>query len=163
MKFSTQEEYGLRCLLQIARRDKGASMTIPEISHAEGLTIAHVAKLMRLLRLGGFVESARGQAGGYMLARSSDTIIVGDVLAVLGGRLLKEDFCNTFTVSENLCTHLTVDCSVFSLWKLVQNEIDKVLKNTTLMDLVLKVPHSHDVRLLNISLPQQLPLESISD
>jgi DNA-binding IscR family transcriptional regulator len=30
MKFSAQEEYGLRCLLTLARLGEGASITIPQ-------------------------------------------------------------------------------------------------------------------------------------
>ena len=69
MKLSSCEEYGLRCLLQLARQTSGRSLTIPEISRAEGITHHNVAKLLRILRQGGFVESARGQQGGYALAR----------------------------------------------------------------------------------------------
>ena len=86
MKFSAQEEYGLRCLLQIARLGPDGSMTIPEISRIEGLTPTHVAKLTMILRKGGFLSSTRGQAGGYALARSPEKIIVGEVLEALGGK-----------------------------------------------------------------------------
>ena len=68
MQFSAQEEYGLRCLLRLAARG-GDSMTIPEISQAEGISVPYVAKLMRFLRDGGIVTSERGQSGGYRLAR----------------------------------------------------------------------------------------------
>ena len=135
MKFSTQEEYGLRCLLQIARRGDGVSMTIPEISQLEGLSNANVAKLMRLLRLGGFVTSERGHSGGYSLAQSPEKIIIGEVLALLGGKLVTSDHCNVYAGIENLCTH-SIDCSIFSLWNVVQYEVDKVLRNTTLKDLL---------------------------
>ena len=64
MKLSAQEEYGLRCLLQLARHAPGESLAIPEISQAEGITHHNVAKLLRILRQGGIVASARGQAGG---------------------------------------------------------------------------------------------------
>lgn len=141
MKFSTQEEYGLRCLLRIARRGESASMTIHEISQAEGLSIPNVAKLMRLLRLGGFVMSARGQAGGYMLSRSVDQIIVGQVLEQLGGKLVESDFCNVFGGLEKECTHNAIDCSILTLWNLVQKEVDKVLGSTTIKDLLASDEH----------------------
>ncbi|MBL8219782.1 MAG: Rrf2 family transcriptional regulator, partial [Bryobacterales bacterium] len=80
MKLSAQEEYGLRCLIHMARLQDGESLSIPEISRAEGLSIPNVAKLMRLLRLGGIVTSVRGQAGGYTLAQPADQISVGSVM-----------------------------------------------------------------------------------
>ena len=64
MKLSAQEEYGLRCLLRLGAQGDGGSLTIPEISRTEGISPEYVAKLMRILRQGGLVTSARGATGG---------------------------------------------------------------------------------------------------
>lgn len=135
MKLSSQEEYGLRCLLRIARAGEGASLTLPEISEAEGISASYAAKLMRLLVRGGFVTSARGQAGGYTLSRPAEKIVIGEVLALLGGRLFDPEFCATHSGVEDECTH-TVDCSIRSLWRAVQIVVDYVLDRTTLRELV---------------------------
>ncbi len=135
MKLSSSEEYGLRCLLQLARQ-ASSNLTIPEISQAEGITHHNVAKLLRILRQGGFVASARGQQGGYTLAQPSDQIVVADVLATLGGRLFDDDFCDHFAGSEDCCTHSLSACSVRALWGQVQQAVDQVLSRTTLADLL---------------------------
>jgi len=134
MKLSSQEEYGLRCLLQVAHHGPEGSMTIPEIAGIEGLSIPHVAKLMRLLRRGGFVKSVRGQAGGYKLARTPDQVNIGEVLAWMGGRLFEPSFCTLHSGMAKLCTH-SVDCSIRSLWQSVQYVVDQVLGKVTLSDL----------------------------
>ncbi len=133
MKLTSQEEYGLRCLLRLAR--EGESLTIPKISQKEGISNFYVAKLMRILRRGGLVKSARGQAGGYELSRPPDEIVVGEALAILGGRLYDPAFCMEHAGSESSCTN-SVDCSVRSLWRAVQQVIDQVLSKTTLKDLL---------------------------
>ena len=135
MKFTAQEEYGLRCLLQIGRQGKGGGLTIPEIAAAEGISIPYVAKLMRILRQGGFVTSTRGQTGGYVLARPTEQIIAGEVLSSLGGRFFETEFCERYPGSVPICTH-TVDCSIRSLWHAVQDVVDQVLGKTTLRDLL---------------------------
>ncbi len=135
MKFSAQEEYGLRCLVRLARAGVGASLTIPEISEAEGLSMPYVAKLMRLLRQGGFVTSVRGQAGGYRLARSADQIVVGDLLAALGGRLYEPEFCRHHAGSERSCLN-TPDCSIRPVWLTVQLAVDQVLNKMTVSHLL---------------------------
>jgi Rrf2 family protein len=134
MKLSAQEEYGLRCLLRLAR-EPGGSLAIPEISQVEGISPHYVAKLLRILRRSGFVKSARGQAGGYTLARPASQIVVGEALALLGGRLFEPRFCTDHAGSESLCTN-TVDCSIRSLWRTVQLVVDQVLARTTLKDLL---------------------------
>jgi Rrf2 family iron-sulfur cluster assembly transcriptional regulator len=63
MKLSTQEEYGLRCLLQLGRQGDDTSLTIAELSQREGISAPNVAKIMRVLRKAGLVKSTRGQAG----------------------------------------------------------------------------------------------------
>jgi Rrf2 family protein len=135
MKLSAQEEYGLRCLLRVASAREGESLTIPEIGRAEALSIAYVAKLMRILRQRKFVKSVRGQTGGYTLARSPENIPVGEVVAALGGRLFEPGFCDQFSGLKQMCTH-SVDCSIRSLWRAVQSAVDSVLAGITLRDLL---------------------------
>ncbi len=135
MKFSTQEEYGLRCLLSVAREKGEKGLTIPEISKAEGITTHNTAKILRALRLGGFLASSRGQIGGYTLSRPAGEILVKDVLDSLGGKLFDDEFCNDHSGSESICTH-SIDCSIRSLWQMLQSAVDGVLKNMTLKDLI---------------------------
>ena len=135
MKFSTQEEYGLRCLLRVAREKADRGLTIPEISKAEGITTHNTAKILRALRLGGFLASSRGQIGGYTLSRPADKILVKDVLDFLGGKLFDAEFCNDHSGSDSICTH-TVDCSIRSLWQMLQSAVDGVLKDMSIKDLV---------------------------
>jgi Rrf2 family protein len=139
MKLSAQEEYGLRCLLRLGAQGDGRSLTIPEISRAEGISPEYVAKLMRILRRGGLVTSARGATGGYTLSRRADQITSGEALSLLGGRLFESDFCERHAGAESLCNH-SVDCSIRSLWQALQTAVDKVLTKTTLKDLLCTEP-----------------------
>ncbi len=134
MKLTSHEEYGLRCLIHLGEEGPGARLTIPEIGKAEGISEAYVGKLLRTLRLGGFVTAARG-TGGYSLARPASQIALGDVMAVLGGRLFERDFCETHTGQMKDCVH-SVDCSLRVLWCAVQAAVDDVLRRTTLQDLL---------------------------
>ncbi len=135
MKFSSQEEYGLRLLLRIGKDHSENGMTIPELSKQERLTEANVGKILRLLRLAGFVESSRGQSGGYKLARTANEILVGDVLSSLGGKLYESSFCDLHAGVENICTN-SIDCSLRSLWKTIQTMLDGLLSKITLQDLL---------------------------
>jgi Rrf2 family transcriptional regulator, iron-sulfur cluster assembly transcription factor len=139
MKLSSQEEYGLRCLLRVGREADGGSLTIAELSRDEGISEPNVAKMMRILRRGGFVKSTRGQAGGYQLSRPADQILLGSVLAALGGRLFEPAFCDGHSGLERACTHMP-DCSIRSVWRMVQRAVDEVLEKVTLKDLLRSEP-----------------------
>lgn len=135
MKLTAHEEYGLRCLLQIGRQGERGSLTIPQLSRLEGISEAYAAKLLRILRLGGYVKSTRGPVGGYTLARPAEEIVIGEVLALFGGKLIEEDFCRTHSGMYDICTH-TSACTLRPLWQAIQTAIDRVLFRITLKDLL---------------------------
>jgi Rrf2 family protein len=165
MKLTAQEEYGLRCILRLARAparpappasvpEEGTSsftvssasssssgpsavpsFTVGEVARLEGLSVQYAGKLIRLLGKAGLVESVRGCKGGYRLARPAQLISVAEALAALGGKMYEPKICERFTGDRNFCVH-TSDCAIRSLWSGLQIMIDGVLSRTTLHDLV---------------------------
>ena len=127
MKLSSQEEYGLRCLLRVGREGTSGRVTISELSRAEGISEPHAAKMMRILREGGFVTSTRGQSGGYALSRPAEQINVGEVLAALGGRLYEPSCCDTHDLGVE---------HVHRRARMLQTAVDQVLGKITLKDLL---------------------------
>lgn len=134
MKITSKDEYGLRILIRLAKCRDDEGMSIPQLSEAEGLSGPYVSKIARNLRLAGLIQSTRGHKGGYLLSRPADKITVTDVLKALGGRLFDDSFCSDHTGSKSLCTN-SVDCSVRSLWSMVQSNVDQLLDRVTLHDL----------------------------
>jgi len=135
MKVTAQEEYGLRILIRIAGCTNKEGLSIPQLTAAEGLSSHYVAKLARVLRMKGFINSTPGYKGGYVLAKPAGKIIINDVLKALGGALFDKKFCGSHAGSLRLCTH-SVDCSARSLWQMIQYAVDQVLDKLTLHDLV---------------------------
>jgi len=140
MRFSSTEEYGLRCMLQMAKKGPKGMATLLELAQKEKLTTAYVAKIMGRLRQGGLVKSIRGQSGGYQLARPPQEINVNDVLEALGGKFfVEEDYCETPAPEHLLCVH-TMDCAVRSLWMGLSLTIGNYLRRCRLSDLVTTEP-----------------------
>lgn len=135
MKFTSQEEFGLRFLLQLARRAP-ASLTIGELAQAEGVSVPNAAKIMRVLRTRGLVRSTRGQAGGYSLSRPPAEISVKEALTILGERLFDASFCERHAGVEALCINVG-DCSIRPVLRTVQDAVDHVLERLTLTSLLL--------------------------
>ena len=141
MKITAQEEYGLRILIRIAACKDQAGLSIPQLSEVEGLTSHYVAKLTRVLRMEGFINSTPGYKGGYVLAMPAKKIIINKVLKTLGGSLFNKEFCGSHSGTLNVCTH-SVDCSSRSLWQMIQFIVDDFLDKVTLDDLVNKEKNS---------------------
>lgn len=134
MQLLAQEEYGLRCLLQVAAHQGAGPLTIPEIAEAEGLSAEYTGKLMRALRQGGLVQSTRGPGGGYRLVRPAHEITPWDVIQALGGPFFKDDFCDSHPGQLRDCIH-SMDCSVRVLWRRVEGAVRSVLESVSLADL----------------------------
>ncbi|HMC87517.1 MAG TPA: Rrf2 family transcriptional regulator [Chitinophagaceae bacterium] len=134
MKITAQEEYGLRILIRIAGCKDNTGLSIPQLSETEGLSSHYVAKLTRVLRMGGFINSTPGLKGGYVLAKPAKEIGIKQVLKVLGGVLFDQDFCGQHAGSLKLCTN-SVDCSARSLWQMIQFTVDQLLDKITLHEL----------------------------
>jgi Rrf2 family transcriptional regulator, iron-sulfur cluster assembly transcription factor len=134
MQLSSQEEYGLRCLLQVARHENLEPLQISEIASREGLSAEYTAKLMRSLRQGMLVVSTRGQSGGYRLARPAAAITIWEALSALGGPLFSDEFCSSHPGNLRDCIHST-DCSVRALWRWVGTAVGEVLRRISLADM----------------------------
>ena len=138
MKITAQEEYGLRCLLRLARSPGGASLTIPEVAAAENLSVPYVAKLLGVLRQAGVIESARGRTGGYRLARGPGEIRLGSVLLALGEPLYDDPgYCERHAGPETggSCVH-TDGCTLRVLWQTLEQWLRHILDQVTLADLL---------------------------
>lgn len=133
MKVSALEEYGLRCLLQLAKTD-GGPLTLPEISEREGLSLSYVGKLMMILKKAGLVQVVRGRQGGYMLTDKPDKIFLKAVFEALGGPLYDSGHCDRYTGDQDNCVHLE-DCTVRRMWRGFSDMISAFLGKLTLADL----------------------------
>jgi len=143
MKVTAQEEYGLRILIRIAGCKDATGLSIPQLTEAEGISSHYVAKLTRVLRMKGFINSTPGNKGGYVLARPSREIVIRDVLSALGGMILEQEVGTQTGSSFRLCTN-SVDCSARSLWTMIQFTVDRLLENVTLHDLACTGDESGD-------------------
>jgi Rrf2 family protein len=137
MKISAQEEYGLRCLLRLAKSE-GQSLTLPEVATAEGLSVPYVAKLMGVLRQAGVLESVRGRSGGYRLAKAPEQIGLGSLLLMLGEPLFDEaDYCQKHAghAPDGVCVNHT-SCSLKGLWATLEQWMRRTLDRITVADVI---------------------------
>ncbi len=134
MKIAAQDEYGLRILIQISGADPAEGLSIQQLSELEGLSTAYVAKLTRKLRMAQLIDSRRGHKGGYILSRPAESIFVSEVMEALGGNLYDDSFCKSHSGILKLCTN-SMDCSIRSLWTIVQQSVNQILSNVSIADL----------------------------
>lgn len=134
MKISAQEEYGLRCLVQLASLPAGDSLTLPQIAEREGISQANAGKLMWLLNKAGFVLATRGTKGGYNLARSADEIYLNEVIRVLDADEI-DGHCDSYKGVLPKCIHKG-DCGIRPVIVGLHEIVQEALSQITLAQLV---------------------------
>lgn len=134
MKISAQEEYGLRCLLQLASLQAGESLTLPQIAEREGISVANAGKLMWLLNKAGFVQATRGTKGGYSLARPAGEVRLSEVIKVLDADVLNKH-CENYTGVLETCVHKG-DCGIRPVIVGLHEIVENALSQITLAQLV---------------------------
>ena len=87
MMFSTKAEYGVRVMVELARRAGDEPIPLAEIAERDGLPLAYLEHLVARLRKAGLVDSRRGSRGGYLLARSPTEITMAEVVEALEGSI----------------------------------------------------------------------------
>ena len=134
MRITTQAEYGLLCSLHLARRVPGVAVSAREIAELEGLPHQYCEKIFRQLRQAELVESVRGAAGGFRLARPPEAISVKEVIDATEGHTFELN-CSDHPVDVGRCqSHLS--CSLRPIWIALQSRIDDLLGHIRLSDLL---------------------------
>ena len=138
MKITAQEEYGLRCLLQVAQLTvKNELASLEDIAKAEHITSDYAAKLMSILRQVNLVESIRGKNGGYKLTKSPEKIYLDEVIRALSGEIFETESCQQFPGNDLKCVHISC-CSIRSVWLSVSTILSDIFKQITLKNLLEK-------------------------
>jgi Rrf2 family cysteine metabolism transcriptional repressor len=140
MMFSTKAEYGVRVMVELARRSGDDPIPLAEIAARGGLPLAYLEHLAARLRKAGLVDSRRGSRGGYLLARSPTEITMAEVVEALEGSIAPIECISQSPDGSIVCTRESEPghvCPTKLLWTRVRFAIVRTLQQTTLADLVL--------------------------
>ena len=140
MMFSTKAEYGVRVMVELARRAGEEPIPLAEIAADDGLPLAYLEHLVARLRRAGLVDSRRGSRGGYMLARPSTDITMAEVVEALEGSIAPIECISEASDGSIVCSRESRNdrvCPTKLLWTRVRGSIVRTLQETTLADLAL--------------------------
>jgi Rrf2 family transcriptional regulator, cysteine metabolism repressor len=140
MMFSTKAEYGVRVMVQLARRAGDEPIPLAEIAANDGLPLAYLEHLVARLRNAGLVDSRRGSRGGYLLARPAAQITMAEVVEALEGSIAPIECISESADGSLVCARetggLVESCPTKLLWTRVRFSIVNTLRETTLADLL---------------------------
>ncbi len=127
-------KYGIKALAALAELEPGQLAFVGAIAEANNIPKKFLDAILGELRNAGFVQSRKGKAGGYALARPAEDIMVGHIVRVLDGPLAPIP-CASKTRYQP-CTDCDVaTCKVRQLMLEVRNAMADILDHTSLAQL----------------------------
>jgi Rrf2 family cysteine metabolism transcriptional repressor len=133
MSVSSKCYYAIRAIYALAENNSPLPMKISDIAEREKIPIRFLEVILSQLKGGGFVQSKRGAEGGYMLARTPESMTIGEIMRYVDGPIAPIDCVSQMRPTE--CSFLG-DCHFFGFWGRVRQAISDVVDCTTFADLV---------------------------
>jgi len=137
MTLTKKGEYALRAMIQLGLAKALGKDLVPvsELSQSNRLPLKFVERILFELRQAGYVDAERGKAGGYMLAKPMDKILMGEVVRLIDGRLAPIACASETEYSRCSCPD-EEHCGLRMLMIDVRNAISNILDRYTLGDVV---------------------------
>ena len=137
MKISKRGEYALRALIDfgIAQELGRPLLKINELVAKERLPVKFLEQILTQLRGAGYIETKRGKAGGYLLAKPAREISLGKVIRLIDGPLAPIS-CVSVTAYERCSCPDEDHCGLRMLMLDVRNAIARILDRYVLADVV---------------------------
>ncbi len=133
---SKKAQYSIYALVNLARKHERGPVLIKEIADEEHIPRKFLEAILLDLKKIGFLGSRKGKGGGYYLIKSPGEISLADVIRFFDGAIALLP-CATYRFYEP-CEHCQDEelCGVRSVVKDIRDETVKILKNTTLADIL---------------------------
>lgn len=128
-------KYGLKAMVDLSRLDPGRSTFVAEVAERNAIPKKFLDAILGELRNAGMLSSKKGKAGGYMLARSADSITIGSIIRALDGPLAPITCASrsAYTPCDD-CKDVEA-CQVRLMMVEVRDAISQVLDERSLADM----------------------------
>jgi len=133
MKLTTRSEYALLALVYLARHETDGFISIENIAKAQNIPPKFLEQLMLALKRAHFLRSAKGQHGGYALAKRPAEISLAEVVRLFDGALAP-----TESVSQNFyeSTPIEKEKALLAVFRDIRDYVSTRLESTTIADVL---------------------------
>jgi len=130
MKLTPRSEYALLALVYLARCEADGFVSAEAIARAQEIPLGLLEQILLVLESTRYLRRAKGQPGGYQLARAEDKISLAEIIRLFDGVLAPSE---AFGYELNPIEKETGLVQVF--WE-IQDCVSHKLESTTLADVV---------------------------
>jgi Rrf2 family iron-sulfur cluster assembly transcriptional regulator len=123
-------EYAARAILDLAEHYGQGLVRASDIARRCSIPEPFLEQVLLHLRRAGLIRSARGPSGGYELARSAQTISLGDIVRALG-----EESLEVNCMEHGQCT-VFEGCVLAEVWRELASDYERAVDAVTVQALV---------------------------
>jgi Rrf2 family cysteine metabolism transcriptional repressor len=134
MKLSLRGEYALRALLVLGLNYDKPVVRIQTISEQQNIPKRFLEQILNDLKSAGIVQSRRGVAGGYRLARHPEEITLASVVRHIEGALAPVS-CVSQRFYEKCSCPDESRCAIRSVMKEIREAVVKIAERVTIAEL----------------------------
>jgi Rrf2 family protein len=134
MRLSLRGEYALRAMLVLGLRYDEPLVRIQAISDEQSIPKRFLEQILNDLKSAGFVQSRRGVAGGYRLAKRPEEITLAAVVRHIEGALAPVS-CVSERFYEKCSCPDESRCAIRSAMKEVRDAVVRVAERITIAEL----------------------------
>ncbi len=131
MKLTTRSEYALLALLFLARHDKEEPVSGEIIAQEQGIPPKFLQQILLALKRAHYIRSAKGQRGGYLLAKKPHEINIAEIVRLLDGALAPTESVSKYFYEA---TPVEREEKLLDLFRDIRDYVAKKLEQTTLAD-----------------------------
>jgi len=135
MKLTSKGRYAVMAMADLAQYNLKKPINLTEISLRQGISISFLEQIFSKLKKNNLVQSSRGPAGGYVLARSPEEIKLSNIIKAVDEKV-KTVGCNK--ESKRGCTGKSMKCITHNLWDDLEIHINNFFEKNTLKDIIFK-------------------------
>ena len=135
MRITYKGDYALKALLDLALHYEQGLTTIHDLAKRIDAPVKFLEQVLLDLKKGGFVESRRGNVGGYQLAKDPADITLGQVVRFIDGPIepigcVEKGYSNCVDLNK---------CVFKNIWLKVAGATADIIDNISFSDLARQV------------------------
>lgn len=133
MKLTSRSEYALLALVYLARRKTTGYVPVRAIAEAQNIPQRFLEHIMLALKHAKYVRSAKGQHGGYCLAKPTDKIALAEIIRLFDGALAPTESVSRYFYES---TPIEREKHLHKVFKDIRDYVANKMETTTLADVV---------------------------
>jgi Rrf2 family protein len=131
LKLTSRSEYALLALVHLARHKDEGYLSVQSIAGAQAIPARFLEQILLTLKRARYVQSTKGQRGGYRLSRPAGKVTLAEIIRLFDGALAPTESVSKYFYES---TPVEKERALLRVFKEIRDLVSDRLEHTTLAD-----------------------------